>query len=307
MQQNETHRKRRWLGRMVIAAGLLLGLSAGAVFAYTTLTAGEAKCSVTPIVLAPAAVPDSPVLRVMSLNLAHGRSDGRNQLLQSTRTICANLDSVASLLRRESPHVVALQEADGPCFWSGRFDHVARLARDADFHSCARGANVDGLGLSYGAGLLSQLPLQDATAYAFSPTPPTFTKGYMLATVQWQGHDIDIVSLHLDFARLSARSKQVDAIIRELRNRSNLRIIMGDFNCEWTGAEDSLRRFAEALQLEAHEPDSTAHISFPFTGHRLDWILASPALEFRRHAVLEDVVSDHLPVLAEFAIRAEHE
>jgi endonuclease/exonuclease/phosphatase family metal-dependent hydrolase len=125
----------------------------------------------------------------------------------------------------------------------------------------------------------------------------------MLATVHWQGHDIDVVSLHLDFSRASNRSEQVDAIIAELAQRDNLRIIMGDFNRHWHSDEDSHRRCVESLDLQAYESDSDAHVSFPFTGHRLDWILASAPLEFRRHVVLDDVVSDHLPVLAEFAIR----
>jgi endonuclease/exonuclease/phosphatase family metal-dependent hydrolase len=304
MTQPDYPAPRRRLRLLLILAAALLAFSATAVFAFTAITAGKSVAPIAPVVLHPQPdLSDTELLRVMSLNLAHGRANGRNQLLQSTRAIRTNLGSIAELLQRESPHIVALQEADGPCFWSGRFDHVEHLAHDANYHSCARGSNVNGLGLSYGAGLLSQLTMRDATAYAFSATPPTFAKGYMLATVHWQGHDIDIVSLHLDFSRASARADQVDAIIAQLQQRNNLRIIMGDFNCQWHGSEDSLRRCIESLELHAYEPDSAAHISFPFTGHRLDWILASAPLEFRRHVVLSDEVSDHLPVLAEFAIR----
>ena len=66
--------------------------------------------------------------RVMSLNLGHGRGEGVHQLLTSDVGIHDNLERVAGLLKREAPHVVALQEADGPSIWSGGFDHVATLA-----------------------------------------------------------------------------------------------------------------------------------------------------------------------------------
>lgn len=294
----KTPKRQRWL----IALIVLVTLSVTGLFAVTSVTAGPPKLAISATELGATPPAQEPVLRVMSLNLAHGRANGRNQLLQSTTAIRANLDSVSALLRREAPHVVALQEADGPSFWSGRFDHVSHIGADAGFHCCARGANVDGLGLSYGSGLLSQLPLHDATAYSFPATPPTFTKGYILATLKWQEQDIDVVSLHLDFARASRRTEQIDSLVRELRDRPALRIVMGDFNCDWAGDEDNLRHTAEALDLHTWEPD-VEHITFPTTNARLDWILASPQLEFRRHVVLADVVSDHLPVLAEFALQ----
>lgn len=37
------------------------------------------------------------------------------------------------VITRENPHVVALQEADGPSFWSGKFNHVDYLARTGGY------------------------------------------------------------------------------------------------------------------------------------------------------------------------------
>ena len=73
------------------------------------------------------------VLRLMTLNVAHGRSDGPNQIFQKTRNIRANLGTIAKLLSRVGPDVVALQEADGPSFWRGKFDRVEYLATNAGF------------------------------------------------------------------------------------------------------------------------------------------------------------------------------
>ena len=59
-----------------------------------------------------------PVLRVATLNLAHGRKDSLNQFFLWTSTIKENLDDIADVLSRHKPHVVALQEADAASFWS---------------------------------------------------------------------------------------------------------------------------------------------------------------------------------------------
>ena len=63
-------------------------------------------------------------LRVMTLNLAHGRGEAFHQLFQKSTTIIQNLDEISAMLKREQADVVALQEADAPSFWSGNFHHV---------------------------------------------------------------------------------------------------------------------------------------------------------------------------------------
>ena len=117
-------------------------------------------------------------LRVMTLNVAHGRGTGRHQLLTTKSKHQANLDAVAAVLARERPDVVALQEADGPSVWSGSFSHVDYLAGKARFACSVRGAHMEALKLSYGTALLSLLPLKHPLSVAFAPSPPTPTKGF---------------------------------------------------------------------------------------------------------------------------------
>ena len=87
-------------------------------------------------------VPDT--LTVMTLNLAHGRSTGFHQLLTSNRRLRDNLEAVAAVMNREGPDVVAVQEADGPSVWSGRFDHVEYVADAAGYPVHLRGDHVLG-------------------------------------------------------------------------------------------------------------------------------------------------------------------
>lgn len=240
------------------------------------------------------------VLRVVTLNLAHGRSTGFHQALKRTSTIRRNLDAVAELLRRERPDVVAFQEADGPSFWSGGFDHVEFIAESSGFGWRVRGRHMVAPRIEYGTALAARLPLSDPLSVTFVPSPPTFNKGFVLSTVTHPTAPdcpIDVVSVHLDFARAAIRRRQIETLIDELRGRDRLRIVVGDFNTSWDAREQGLRRLADALGLRAHDPEAPL-VTFPFHKRRLDWIFASRGLDIVEHRVLPDVVSDHRGVLA---------
>ncbi len=79
----------------------------------------------------PNATPDvavrADVLRLLTLNASHGRKTAWNQMLVSKKRTYENLDLIASLLEESNADVVALQEADAPSRWSGKFDHVDYL------------------------------------------------------------------------------------------------------------------------------------------------------------------------------------
>ncbi len=252
--------------------------------------------------------PQTTHLRVMTLNVAHGRKDGANQLLQHSRSIRANLDEVALLLRREQPDIVALQEIDGPSFWSGRFDHVELLSTEGRLPHSFRGEHLSGPQLSYGTALLSRLKLGDPLSHKFEPSLPTPRKGFVVASIQLPGlgQPIDIVSVHLDFSRASIRGKQIRELIAVLtdRQRDHPRplIIMGDFNCGWDSPEQTLHLLVEELELETFRPKAGNLATFNSSGRRLDWIFVSPRLEIERYRVLPDVVADHLAVVAEITL-----
>jgi endonuclease/exonuclease/phosphatase family metal-dependent hydrolase len=158
----------------------------------------------------------------MTLNIAHGRGDSFHQLLQRSATTVANLDAIATLLRDSGADVVALQEADGPSFWSGNFSHIDYLADNGSFSQSVHGAHVDGMGLSYGTALIANLDLKDPKAITFDPALSPVPKGFVVSTISWPGRpdiDVDIVSVHLDFASRAIRKKQAMELIETLRDR----------------------------------------------------------------------------------------
>ncbi len=296
---------RRKLG--AAAAGVTaMALVAALVAPVWVAGAGQATPQVatytTPVRTATA---PQAMLRVMTLNVAHGRGDGRHQVLTRKKTHRAKLDAVAALLARERPDVAALQEADGPSVWSGRFDHVAHLARAAKFACSVRGEHVKGAKLSYGTALLSMLPLERPLSVTFAPSLPTPSKGFVLATIAWPGHptlEADVVSVHLDFARKKVRRRQVADLIGRLERRGRPLILMGDFNCQWTDEESPLQTVAEKLELRAYRPEAEDMVTFPKLKKRLDWILISRELEFARYEIVPDRVSDHLGVVCDVKV-----
>jgi endonuclease/exonuclease/phosphatase family metal-dependent hydrolase len=246
-------------------------------------------------------------LRVMSLNLAHGRRDGRHQALLNSGTIRENLADVVAMLRRETPDLVALQEADGTSCWSGRFDHVGEVARQAGFDYFIHGYHVRSPLLRYGTAIVSRNEPIKPISCTFSPSPPTLSKGFVCGTYSWPGDNhfqFDLVSVHLDYASPSVRAAQVGQMIRTLRERGRPMIVLGDFNCDFRSDEASLRTLADELRLEAYEPQAEQP-TFPSTGERLDWILISRDFEFVDYRVLPDVLSDHAAITAELRRRGD--
>ncbi len=248
-------------------------------------------------------------LKIMTLNIAHGRNQAANQLLLEKEDIEQNIRVIAQLLRKTSPDVVALQEADGPSGWSGNFDHVELLAMEAGYPWHYRANHAESWLFSYGTAILSRLPVTEIVQHTFVPSPPTFNKGFILGQVNWMNHSahnsaqtIDVVSVHLDFSRQRVRDEQIAEMAEVLANRENPMIVLGDFNSEWLAEKSVVKKLAEEAQMTVYDPDAIKLNTYN-SSHRYDWILISDELVFVRYVVLPDLVSDHLAVLAEIKLK----
>ncbi len=244
-------------------------------------------------------------LRVMTLNIAHGRGTGFHQMLQHSDKTRNNLDRLATLLNDNAPDIVALQEVDAPSFWSGNFNHVEYLASRTVFTHSVQASHVDAMGLSYGTALMSRLHLTNPQAITFDPSLSPVPKGFVVSTVSWPGKtnvNIDVISVHLDFMSEVIRKQQADELITVLRNRNNQMILMGDLNTEWHEYGSTAQYLAAELGLRAFQPDNRELITFPKSKGRIDWILISSALEFRSHEVIGTGISDHRGIIARIAL-----
>ncbi len=244
----------------------------------------------------------------MSLNVAHGRRLAPTQVFVRSHKFHENLTRVATVLRREAPHVIALQEADGPSFWSGEFHHVEHLAELTGYEHHFWGEHhtrqLGRRSISIGTALLSQLPLGNPMSFAFHRRPLRGRKGFVVATLPFPAtptHAVDVVSVHLDFLMKTVRRKQIREMARELGRHKNPLIILGDMNCWWARRNDAVHLLTDILGVRACQPESDHLATFPSLRPRLrlDWIFVSPGLEFGRYKVVADRVSDHLGVVAE--------
>jgi len=245
----------------------------------------------------------APTLDVLTLNLAHARGRWPSQLLVTRGGHQQNLDAVATMLKRVAADVVALQEADGPSLWSGRFDHVAHLAEAASVDCAVHGLHAVSWLYRFGAALLSRVDLHDTGSHTFRPSPPTTTKGFVRGTVLWRSADdaairpVTLVSVHLDFSRREVRDAQVAEMVDALTGLGTPLIVLGDLNEDWTLEDSAVRRIAREIGLRAFTPAAAEFATYK-RARRLDWILVSEDLEFVDYAVLPDRVSDHRALFA---------
>jgi endonuclease/exonuclease/phosphatase family metal-dependent hydrolase len=247
----------------------------------------------------------APRLRLLTVNLAHGRGTGFHQAFQTADDARRNLDGIEALIRREAPDVIALQEADAASAWSGQFDHVDYLARAADYDWGVHTSHARGIGLSYGTAVLSRLPVRDHAALTFVPARAALPKGFSLATVYWPeaGIELDVISVHMEPLRQAVRQRQASQLVAALADRPRPLVIMGDFNTEWDHEDGVLRQLTDELGLVAYSPEGDAIVTYPRLGRRLDWILVSEPLRFKGFHVLDDEVSDHRVVVADVEVR----
>ena len=248
--------------------------------------------------------PRRSTLRLLSLNMAHGRKDSFSQFFVSEADIRQNLDDIIKFLNRQNADVVTLQEADSPSWWSGDFDHVELLAREAGYTWFTHANHVDNPFGTYGTAVLSRFPITRGYRIDFNPTPPTTRKGFTLAEIEWNPGNttddtltIDVLSVHLDFSRRSKRIEQIEDLKEVLGQRSNPAIVLGDFNSTWVDGERQLQALANSRRLKTHRPDAN-HL-YTYFEERFDWILIAEEFEFCNYYVASDTLSDHRAVISE--------
>ena len=258
------------------------------------------------------AVVTEPTLTVATLNIAHGRKDARNQLFVREERFRANLLELAALMDRAEADVIALQEADAPSRWSGRFDHVAFLAEHSRYGCTVHGVHASNRLYSFGTALISPRPLQRSRVHGFEPSWPTTDKGFTMAELAWNPEGrlaaplhVRFASVHLDFSRRSVRRAQADEMVAVLGAEEGPLVLMGDFNTDWQTPGSTLKDLADRLGLSVYEPHAEGLATYGDKGARLDWILVSPEFRFERYAVYPDVVSDHYAVAAVIALAGE--
>lgn len=250
---------------------------------------------------------DKSTIKVVSLNLAHGRKDSFSQFLVSESKIRENLTDIVEFLKRENADIVSLQEADKLSHWSGKFDHVEFLARGAGYPWYTHASHNNNWIGTYGTAVMSNFPIARGYGFDFNPTPPSTRKGFTLAEIELNPENsdenkitVDVISVHLDFLSRSRRIEQIKDMRKVLDGRSNPVIVVGDFNSGWTKSDREFQDFANNRNLKTHLPGAN-HLN-TYSDTRKDWILISEEFTFCQYYNAAEILSDYLAVISEIKL-----
>ena len=250
--------------------------------------------------LATCGLPDDRRLRLLSFNIQVGNSTQsyRHYLTRSWQHVLphkgrtSNLDKIGDLL--SDFDLVALQEADGGSHRSGYVNQVKYLAQQGEFPYWYQQLNRNlGRLAQHSNGVLSRLR---PSAIEDHPLPGPAGRGAILVRFGEGPDALAVVIMHLALGT-KTRTLQL-AYIRELVSGYQHQVLMGDMN---THAADLLQTSPlRDLGLLAPQLEAT----FPSWRPQrcLDHILLSPSLTLERVQVLDQPISDHLPVAVEIRL-----
>ena len=296
-----------------MVSGLVTGLSLFACATPATVplsSQSNLESSVCEIPDSDSSIIISEELSVLTLNLAHGRKDSLNQMLQKSSTTRRNIEEIAGFLDKSGVDLVALQEADHPSRWSGNFNHVDLLAESSGYPCRVHGHHAQKMMYDFGTALLSRVAYTEELTHTFAPSPPTTNKGFVMGQVRWNPAGelpepviVSVISVHLDFSRKKVREAQIAEMREVLKDVAEPVVILGDFNTDWDSDDTSLRAIADNGKFTLYEPQDTNLGTYKNGKHRLDWILISRDLEFVSYTVPQVLLSDHQPVQASVRLR----
>lgn len=242
-------------------------------------------------------------LRILSLNIQVGLETSRYRHYVTrawrhvlpTQAARRNLARIAAVIAGYD--VVALQEADAGSLRTRQLNQVEHLARLAGFPHWQAAVTRDLRPFAqHCLGCLSRLPLTSAT---YHPLPGRLPgRGTLAVTVQPEGHEpLQLLIAHLALSR-RARHGQL-ATLAALVQADRQTLLLGDLNCgggELT-AHPALRRAGLRPLHDTPTFPSWAPV------RALDHLLATPGLLVDRVTVLDEQLSDHLPVAGEIRLR----
>jgi endonuclease/exonuclease/phosphatase family metal-dependent hydrolase len=216
-------------------------------------------------------------------------------------------ERVVKVLRELEVDVVALQEVVGGN-GNGDRDQALYIAGTLGFEH-AVGETRRLRGAPYGNVILSRFPIRASRNYDIS-VPRLEPRGCLRADLELSdGQVLHVFNVHLGTALLERRSQGRRLVDREIVQNpelAGLRIVLGDFN-EWTRglASRLLETHFESIEIRAHLGRRRTYPGlFPVT--HLDHIYYDRALRLEALALHRTrtalVASDHLPLVAQFAI-----
>lgn len=215
----------------------------------------------------------------------------------------SHLGSVAQVIARYEPAIVALNEVYGTPVVPGTVDQVNALARTAGYPYSAFGPAAVRFPRRYGNALLSRFPVERTTTIPLTEPKGTEPRSLLVATLRLSDRiRLHVLVVHLGLTR-QGRSSAVDTILQVAgATAGDPVVLLGDFN---VGPDDEvLERLAEQF-TDAASAAGDARPTFPAHApiHRIDYVLVNAHVDVVDTFAVDEPASDHLPVAAHLRVR----
>jgi len=233
-------------------------------------------------------------VRVLCYNIHHGEGlDGR-----------LDLERIAALIKAQAADLVALQEVERGTQRTQRRDLPAELAQLTGL-TVRFARTIPYQGGEYGTAVLSRFPIRRVAHTPLKVIGQGEQRGVQQVWVDVHGTEILFLNTHLDHRRDPAERERSVVEIRELVAAAGPVpvIVAGDFNAvPDSRAIATMREFlTDAWTVAGRGPGFTIPVRQP--NRRIDYVWVSPHFTPVRMEVLSSEASDHLPIVAELALR----
>lgn len=243
-------------------------------------------------------------IKLLSFNIqvAIASTRARHYLTQSWKHVLPhashfdNLDRIAHLV--SDYDIIGLQEVDGGSLRSHFINQVEYLAERSRHPFWHQQTNRNlGRIAKHSNGLLSRFQPSEITEYKLPGVMP----GRGTLMVRYGHHDNPLVLMlvHLALGQ-RARLYQLDFVAELVRDYKHV-CVMGDFNCSPDSEE--MQHLINRTDLCLPEEQ---HLTFPSwrPARNIDHILTSSSIEVADMKVVNEALSDHLPIAMEITLPA---
>lgn len=236
-------------------------------------------------------------LTIVCYNIHHGNPPAKPDVI--------DLDAIASVIAKQNPDLVALQEVDVNIKRSGNVDQAAYLAKKLNMHYYFAKA-IDHDGGDYGVAVLSKFPIEDQNKLTFSRIESRKAEDRVLATITVKlnsGKKIKFSSTHLDHVRNEdLRLIQVAEILKQAAKETLPFIVAGDFNAKPNSK--TIQLLDEGFTRTCKHCAFTIPVVKP--KEAIDFITFKKAeniVVLNHEVIQEHEASDHLPITAKIVIK----
>lgn len=231
-------------------------------------------------------------MKIMTFNIQHAL-DYKRQVV--------DYDFFVSSIKKYAPDLCGLNEVRGRGWLKGYANQTKRLADGLGYYGYFGKAVTLDFGNPFGNAVVSRYPFKSVET-VIVPDPPKTEKGYyetrcvIKAVVEFDGQDVMFLITHMGLM-LGERLNAVETVCRILDETHMPAVLMGDFNITPDGEE--LKPIYERMT----DTDMTGEYTFPSDKpiKKIDYIFYR-GLECKSVVTVKDVISDHLPIIADFEL-----